>query len=57
MNPAEIERVVGAITPQNVVDFAQRKIWDQDIAISAMGQIEALFDYQRIRADTTRMFS
>lgn len=57
MNPAEVERVVGAITEKDVMDFAQRKIWDQDIAISAVGQIEALFDYQRIRADTTRMFS
>lgn len=57
MNPAEIERVVGAITPKDVMDFANRKIWDQDVAISALGKIEGLFDYQRIRADTTRMFS
>lgn len=57
MTPAEIERVVGKITEKDVVDFAQKKIWDQDIAISALGRIEGLFDYQRIRGDTTRMFS
>lgn len=57
MTPTEIERVVGKITEKDVVDFAQRKIWDQDIAISALGRIEGLFDYQRIRGDTTRMFS
>ncbi|KAI5807663.1 Metalloenzyme, LuxS/M16 peptidase-like protein [Peziza echinospora] len=57
MNPAEIERVVGAITEKDVIAFAQKRIWDQDIAISALGSIEGLFDYQRIRGDTTRMFS
>ena len=57
MNPAEIERVVGAITEKDVIEFAQKRIWDQDIAISALGSIEALLDYQRIRGDTTRMFS
>ena len=39
------------------MDFAQRKLWDKDIAISAVGQIEALFDYNRIRNDMSRMLS
>lgn len=56
MNPAEIERVVGAITEKDVMKFAQDKIWDQDIAISALGSIEGLLDYQRIRSDTSRNF-
>jgi len=42
MNPAEIERVVGQITEKDVVDFAQRRIWDQDVAISALGSIEGV---------------
>lgn len=31
------------------MDFANRYIWDKDIAISAVGKIEGLFDYQRLR--------
>jgi processing peptidase subunit beta len=42
MNPAEIERVVGAITEKDVVEFAQQRIWDQDVAISALGSIEGV---------------
>lgn len=57
LSPEEVERVVGAITEKDVMDFAKRKIWDRDIAISAVGQIEGLLDYQRIRGDMTRMLS
>jgi processing peptidase subunit beta len=49
MSPAEIERRIDAITENDVMDFASRKIWDQDIAVSAVGSIEGLFDYQRLR--------
>lgn len=56
-SPGEIERTIDAITAADVMKFAQKKIWDQDIAISAVGSIEDLFDYQRIRGDMSRMFS
>lgn len=49
-SPAEIERTIDAITEKDVMDFASRKLWDQDIAISAVGSIEGLFDYARLRA-------
>lgn len=55
--PEEVERVVGAITEKDVMEFAQRKLWDRDIAISAVGQIEGLLDYSRIRNDMSRMAS
>lgn len=42
MNPAEIERVVGAITEKDVMAFALEKIWDQDVAVSALGSIEGV---------------
>lgn len=48
-SPGEIERKIDAITDKDVIDFANRKLWDQDIAISAVGSIEGLFDYQRLR--------
>ncbi|KAF2273414.1 mitochondrial-processing peptidase-like protein subunit beta [Westerdykella ornata] len=57
LSPEEVERVVGAITEKDVMDFAKRKLWDRDIAISAVGQIEGLLDYQRVRADMSRNFS
>ncbi|RFU33246.1 hypothetical protein B7463_g3064, partial [Scytalidium lignicola] len=54
MGPEEIERVVSAITEKDVMSFAQRKLWDQDIAVSAVGSIEGLLSYDRIRADMSR---
>ncbi|EPE24631.1 LuxS/MPP-like metallohydrolase [Glarea lozoyensis ATCC 20868] len=54
MGPEEIERVVGAITEKDVMSFAQRKLWDQDVAVSAVGSIEGLLDYNRIRNDMSR---
>ncbi|CAD6500078.1 BgTH12-04181 [Blumeria graminis f. sp. triticale] len=54
MCPEEIERVISAITEKDVMDFARRKLWDQDIAISAVGSIEGLLDYQRVRNDMSR---
>ncbi len=56
MSPGEIERIIDHITEKDVMDFASRKLWDQDIAISAVGSIEGLFDYTRIRADMSRNF-
>ena len=40
MNPEEVERVIGAISEKDVMDFARRKLWDQDVAVSAVGSIE-----------------
>ncbi|KAI5292580.1 hypothetical protein KEM55_007701 [Ascosphaera atra] len=52
--PEEIERVVSKITEKDVMDFAQKKIWDQDVAVSAVGSIEGLLDLPRIRNDMSR---
>jgi processing peptidase subunit beta len=57
LSPEEVERVVGQITEKDVMNFAKNKIWDKDIAVSAVGQIEGLFDYNRIRNDMSRMLS
>lgn len=54
MSPEEVERVVGNITANDVMKFARNKLWDRDIAISAVGQIEGLLDYNRIRNDMSR---
>ncbi|KAI9682850.1 MAG: hypothetical protein M1829_006284 [Trizodia sp. TS-e1964] len=54
MSPEEVERVVGRITEKDVMNFAQKRLWDQDVAISAVGSIEGLLDYNRIRNDMSR---
>ncbi|MCJ1479197.1 hypothetical protein MMC13_007881 [Lambiella insularis] len=54
MSPEEVERVVGQISEKDVMSFARRKLWDQDIAVSAVGSIEGLLDYNRLRNDTSR---
>ena len=57
LSPEEVERVVGRVTEKDVMEFAKKKLWDKDIAISAVGQIEGLLDYNRIRGDMSRMLS
>ncbi|EON67223.1 mitochondrial-processing peptidase subunit beta [Coniosporium apollinis CBS 100218] len=54
LSPEEVERVVGQVTEKDVMDFARRKLWDRDVAISAVGQIEGLLDYNRVRNDMAR---
>jgi processing peptidase subunit beta len=57
LSPEEVERAVGAVTEEDVLSFARRKLWDRDIAVSALGRIEGLFDYNRIRGDMSRNLS
>jgi processing peptidase subunit beta len=54
LSPEDIEVAIGKITEKDVMDFAQRKLWDKDVAVSAVGSIEGLLDYQRIRNDMSR---
>lgn len=51
MSPFECDKNIAAVTAADVRAVAQKKIWDQDIAISAVGSIEGLLDYNRVRAD------
>lgn len=54
MDPLEIERAIGNISEKDVMRFARKKLWDQDVAVSAVGSIEGLLDYNRIRGDMSR---
>ncbi|BFZ54634.1 Mitochondrial-processing peptidase subunit beta [Savitreella phatthalungensis] len=51
MSPFECDKNIAQVTAADVRRVAQRRIWDQDLAISAVGNIEGLLDYNRIRAD------
>ncbi|KAJ5627695.1 Peptidase M16core [Penicillium lividum] len=57
LSPEDVERAVNSITEKDVMDFATRKLWDQDVAMSAVGSIEGVLDYNRIRADMSRNLS
>lgn len=54
LTPEDIEKTIGQISEKDVMDFASRKIWDQDVAVSAVGSVEGVLDYNRIRADMSR---
>lgn len=54
-SPAEVERSINAISEKDVKAWAQKYLWDKDIAIAAFGSIEGLLDYQRIRNDMSMM--
>ncbi|KAJ8097380.1 Metalloenzyme, LuxS/M16 peptidase-like protein [Lipomyces tetrasporus] len=45
----EIEKRVDSITVKDVQNFAQKFLWDKDIAVCALGSIEGLLDYNRLR--------
>ena len=57
LSAEDIERTVGQITPKHIMDFVSRKVWDQEIAISAVGSIEGLLDYNRVRSSISRNLS
>lgn len=55
---ASVEEAFAAIDKVDVSaikSWAGAKLWDQDIAIAGTGQIEGLFDYMRLRNDTSMM--
>ncbi|ANB13070.1 Mas1p [Sugiyamaella lignohabitans] len=54
-SPQEVERNVSKVTVNDVKQWAQKYLYDKDIAIAALGPIEGLLDYQRIRNDMSMM--
>ncbi|CAL1713564.1 unnamed protein product [Somion occarium] len=55
LSPAQLENAVDAVTPAEIKRVAQKYLWDQDIAIAALGPVEGLLDYNRIRADMSSL--
>ena len=51
MSPQEVERTLAKVTEADVRRVALERLWDQDLAITAIGPIEGLLDYNRIRTD------
>ncbi|EIN12467.1 hypothetical protein PUNSTDRAFT_141164 [Punctularia strigosozonata HHB-11173 SS5] len=53
--PKQIENAVDAVTTAEIQRVAQKYLWDKDIAIAAVGSINGLLDYNRIRADMSSL--
>jgi len=55
LTPQQIENAVDAVTVDEIKRVAQKYLWDKDISIAALGSIEGLLDYNRIRADMSSL--
>jgi len=53
--PKEIERYVDGVSVEDIKRCAQTYLWDKDFALAAIGRVEGLLDYNRIRADMSSM--
>jgi ubiquinol-cytochrome c reductase core subunit 1 len=51
----EVSSHVDAVTSSAITSWAQKYLYDQDIAVAGNGQIEALFDYNRLRNDMSSL--
>lgn len=51
----EIFAEIDKVTVKDLKRWANKRLWDQDIAIAGMGQIEDLLDYMRMRNDMSMM--
>ena len=47
--PQEIEAAVDSVSVGDVMRVAKKYLWDKDIAVAAVGRVEGLQDYSRVR--------
>lgn len=50
--PQEIEAAVDSVSVGDVMRVAKKYLWDKDIAVAAVGRVEGLQDYSRVRFAT-----
>ncbi|KAK7053819.1 Metalloenzyme, LuxS/M16 peptidase-like protein [Favolaschia claudopus] len=55
MSPIQIEQAVDAVTLDDITRVAKKYLWDKDFAMAAIGNIDGLLDYNRIRSDMSSM--
>lgn len=55
MTPEEIESAVEKVDVKEIQRVAQKYLWDKDIAVAAVGRVEGLLDYSRMRASTASL--
>ncbi|XP_006463920.1 core subunit of the ubiquinol-cytochrome c reductase complex [Agaricus bisporus var. bisporus H97] len=55
LTPQQIETAVDAVSVDDIKRVASKYLWDKDFALAAVGSVEGLLDYNRIRADMASM--
>ncbi|KAJ7367591.1 Metalloenzyme, LuxS/M16 peptidase-like protein [Mycena albidolilacea] len=55
MSPLQIEQAVDAVSVEDIIRVAKKYLWDKDFAMAAVGNIDGLLDYNRIRSDMSSM--
>ncbi|GAA6038118.1 hypothetical protein JCM8097_007555 [Rhodosporidiobolus ruineniae] len=48
--PKETEQAIEAVSVSDIQRVAKKYLWDRDIAVAAVGRVEGLLDYSRMRA-------
>lgn len=51
MSPKEVEQTVAKITVEDVRRVAREYLWDREAAVVAIGPVEGMTDYNRLRAN------
>lgn len=51
----EAYKKIDSITVKDIKNWSSNRLWDQDVAMAGVGQIEGLLDYMRIRNDMSMM--
>ncbi|KAG8876412.1 hypothetical protein FRB97_004186 [Tulasnella sp. 331] len=54
-SPKQIEYAVNAVSVEDIQRVAQKYLWDKDFSLAAVGRVEGILDYSRIRADMSSM--
>ncbi|KAH9912726.1 mitochondrial processing peptidase beta subunit [Epithele typhae] len=55
MTPKQTEFLVDSVTVDDIKRVANKYLWDKDFALAAVGPVEGLLDYNRIRADMSSL--
>ncbi|SCZ88839.1 BZ3500_MvSof-1268-A1-R1_Chr10-4g03111 [Microbotryum saponariae] len=50
LTPQEIEAAIERVDVREIQRVAQKYLWDKDFALAAVGRVEGLLDYSRMRA-------
>jgi processing peptidase subunit beta len=55
LNPWEIDALIEKVTADDVMRVAQQYIYDKDLAVVALGPVDSWQDYNRIRAQMSKL--
>jgi len=55
LDPTEIEAAIDGVTVEDIQRCGRTYLWDKDFALAAVGRVEGLLDYARIRADCSKL--